>query len=179
MKQDFENIVRKLSPTLRRITHKLNGHFSFFDEDDLFQEALMHLWNLFQQGKVEANTDSYILQGCFYHLKNYLRKTLDKAKLMSLSKIIDEDDTTLDDFLAYEGGSAIQEIDYSLLVEAAEKNGLSKRELQILSLSLEGLTLREIGHRLGISHVMVLKVKDEVREKCKLLKNIFTDSYQN
>jgi len=179
MNKEFEEIIRKLSPTLRRITHKLNGHFTFFDDDDLFQEALEHLWLLFQDGKLKDNTDSYVLQGCFYHLKNYLRKTLDKSKLMSLNKIIDEDDTTLDDFLAYEGASAIQEIDYSLLVEAAKENGLSKRELQVLSLSLEGLTLREIGHRLDISHVMVMKVKDKIKKKCAALKNDLKEGYQN
>ena len=78
-------MMRKLSPTLRRITHKLNGHFTFFDEDDLFQEALEHLWLAFQDGTLGDKTDSYVLQGCYFHLKNYIRKTMDKAKLTSLN----------------------------------------------------------------------------------------------
>ena len=83
MDKKFEEMLRKLSPTLRRITHKLNGHFTFFDEDDLFQEALEHLWMAFQDGSLGDKTDSYVLQGCYFHLKNYIRKTADKAKLIS------------------------------------------------------------------------------------------------
>ena len=57
-KNSFEEMMGKLSPTLRRITHKLNGHFTFFDEDDLFQEALEHLWVAFENGTLGDKTDS-------------------------------------------------------------------------------------------------------------------------
>ncbi len=40
----FEHLIRRISPTLKRITHCLNGHHSFFDDKDLYQEALIHLW---------------------------------------------------------------------------------------------------------------------------------------
>lgn len=165
MKEDFESIIKKLSPTLRRITHKLNGHFTFFDEDDLFQEALEHLWVAFQQGRLEDKTDSYILQGCYFHLKNYLRKTMDKASLTSLNKLIDDDDSTLEDFLACEDNVSIYNLDSLSFIEAGKAKGLTDRELEILSLSIEEFTVREIGKRLGISHVMVLKLKDGIRGK--------------
>ena len=58
----FEELLEKITPTLKRITYRLNGHFSFFNDEDLFQEALMHLWVEFQQGKLNDKTDSYILQ---------------------------------------------------------------------------------------------------------------------
>ncbi len=165
MECHFEDIVKKLSPTLRRITHKLNGHFSFFDDDDLFQEALEHLWVTFQQGRLKDKTDSYILQGCYFHLKNYLRKTIDKASLTSLNELIDEEGGTLEDLLVYEDSALTENVDIRSLLESSRAKGLTERELSILSFCLEGFTVREIGKRLGVSHVMVVKLKNKIRNK--------------
>ena len=177
METHFEDILSRLSPTLRRITYRLNGHFSFFDDDDLFQEALEHLWLAFQDGRLEDKTDSYILQGCYFHLKNYLRKTMDKAALTSLNELIDEEDGTLEDVLTCRNEGLSNDMDRSLLVEAAKKNGLTARESEVLSLALDGLTVREIGSRLGISHVMVIKIKRKIQNKCQTMKN--RSGYQN
>ena len=75
----FDVLMKRISPTLQRITQKLNGHFTFMDHEDLFQEALLHLWTDFQNGSLSDKTDSYVLQGCYYHLKNYIRKVQDSA----------------------------------------------------------------------------------------------------
>jgi len=165
MNTSFENIVSRISPVLRRITHRLNGHFAFFDDDDLFQEALIYLWLAFQNGILSDKTDSYILQGCYFHLKNYLRVTLDKAKLISLYQIIDEDDTALAEILPADNMSISNDIDDKLLAEEAELKGLTEQERRVLSFSMEGLTTREIGQRLGVSHVTVVKIKGKIR--CK------------
>ncbi|MCX5704439.1 MAG: hypothetical protein NT066_08150 [Candidatus Omnitrophica bacterium] len=82
----FEILLKRISPTLKRIAYRLNGHFSFFNDEDLYQEALIHLWLDFKEGKLSDKTDSYILQGCYFYLKNYIRKNYDKANLISLEK---------------------------------------------------------------------------------------------
>jgi RNA polymerase sigma factor (sigma-70 family) len=46
---------------------------------------------------------------------------------------------------------------------------LDEREKEIVRLSAEGLTVREIGSRLGISHVMVVKMRKKIRIKCRAL----------
>lgn len=162
----FEDIVKKLSPTLRRITYKLNGHFSFFDDDDLYQEALAHLWILFRKDGLSDKTDSFILQGCFYHLKNYIRKAMDRAKLVSLNGNIDEEGTTLEEIFAVEDSRPQDNLEARLLEDEVLSNGLTERERKIVLLSLEGFTVREIGQRLGISHVRVIKLKDRIKKKC-------------
>lgn len=172
-------MMRKLSPTLRRITHKLNGHFTFFDEDDLFQEALEHLWLAFEDGTLDDKTDSYVLQGCYFHLKNYIRKTMDKAKLTSLNLVINDDGSTVEDMLVSDDNCTEEAVDNTILEEAVKGVGLSKREADILALSLEGMTVREIGHKLGVSHVMVIKIRKQIRRKCESLKINNRDSYQN
>src|SRR3989338_3784826 len=170
MDTTFEGLVKKLSPTLKRITYKLNGHFSFFNDEDLFQEALLHLWLDFQAGKLDDKTDSYILQGCYFHLKNYLRKTQSKARLISLDSFADEDNAALEEILSLDNkGSCFDYLDNKMLVEDIQNNGLTEREREVLSLCLEGMTVREIGERLGISHVRVVKLKNRIRAKCKKL----------
>ena len=171
--------MERLSPTLRRITYKLNGHFTFFDDDDLFQEALEHLWVAFKEGRLEDKTDSYVLQGCYFHLKNYIRKTMDKTATSSLNAIMDEDSTELENFLVFDDPRFDEAIEKSFLEESPDIKSLSPREKEVMRLSLEGMTVREIGKNIGISHVMVVKIKKSIRNKCKELKCGEGRSYQN
>jgi len=100
----FQELVERISPKLRKITIKLNGHLStalagsptYLDDEDLFQEALLHLWVCLQKGKLESKTDSYILQGCYFHLKNYLRKVKKKIDLISLDSSLGQGDNVLE-----------------------------------------------------------------------------------
>ncbi len=177
--ENFENMLSALSPTLRRITHKLNGHFTFFDEDDLYQEALEHLWVAFESGNLNDKTDSYVLQGCYFHLRNYIRKTMDKVTLTSIDSPIDEGGSTLGDTLACRDNNIEEAVDSSFLSEAVKRAGLSKREEKLLSLSLTGMTIREIGGKMGVSHVMVVKIKNRIKNKCESLRNIRAEGYQN
>ena len=179
MYERFEEMMKKLSPTLRRIAHRMNGHFTFFSDDDLYQEALVHLWVIFQKGVLDDKTDSYILQGCYFHLKNYLRTTLDKAKLVSLSESADNQDTALEEMLASKSEEGYDGLNTILLEESAILKNLNEREQKVLRLSMEGLTVREIGARLGVSHVMVVKVKARIKEKCNALKNLPNHGYHN
>lgn len=169
----FEVMVNRVGPVLHRIAHRLNGHFTFIDEDDLYQEALMHLWRSLEKGVLDDKTDSYILQGCYFHLKNYLRVALDKARLVSLYKLLDEEDEhTLEDILSVTDTKSFDNMDEALLKEKFESSGLNSREKEILSLLMDGLTMREVGERLGISHVMVIKIKNKIKEKCSGLRPI-------
>ncbi|MDD5136063.1 MAG: sigma-70 family RNA polymerase sigma factor [Candidatus Omnitrophica bacterium] len=179
MEKKFERMFKDLSPTLRRITRKLNGHFTFFDEDDLFQEALEHLWIAYRNGALGGKTDSYVLQGCYFHLKNYIRKTMDRATLASASLSVDEDGPAIEDTLVSRYSGTEEAIDNTLLAESIERIGLSKREERVLSLLLRGMTVREIGDDMGVSHVMVVKIKNRIKTKCRALRNMRHEGYQN
>ncbi len=161
----FECLVSKLSPTLKRITRKLNGHFSFMNDEDLFQEALIHLWSRFRTGELGDKTDSYMLQGCYFHLKNYIRKVQDSVTLLSLSAVMDEGGAQLEEILPADDAGSYDQVEGALVLEALEASGLSRRERDVLFLSLEGMTTREIGKKLGISHVSVVKARSRIKEK--------------
>lgn len=169
----FEDLVKRISPTLKRITYKLNGRFTFFNDDDLYQEALLRLWLDFKEGKLTDKTDSYILQGCYFHLKNYIRKVKDKADLVSLDALINEEGTDLEDILCLENPlTCLADLENKILIGEIQNNGLTKREKEVLSFCLEGLTVREIGQRLGVSHVRIVRVKNNLRKKLEFVKNI-------
>ena len=179
MKEKFEDILRKFSPTLRGITHKLNGHFTFFDEDDLFQEAMEHLWIYYNQNKLCDKTESYVLQGCYFHLKNYIRKTIDKAKLVSLQKLNEDGDSSIENFLGYEDHRIKDNAENISLSESEAVKRMSSRERVVLKLSMNGMTVREIGKKLGISHVMVVKIRKNMRKRLGRVFNKVETGYQN
>jgi len=166
---DFEVLVKKLSPTLKRITYKLNGHFTFFNDEDLFQEALIHLLQDFRAGRLQDKTDSYILQGCYFHLKNYIRKSKARVNLLNLELVSKEEAGCLKDSLLLQDEASkyyLDNLNNRMLAETIQNNGLTTREKEILAFSSDGLTTREIGSRLGVSHVRVVKLMHRIREKC-------------
>jgi len=161
----FEEILNRISPTLKKITKKLNGKYSYIDDNDLFQEALLFLWNSFKDGKLANKTDSYILQGCYFYLKNYLRN---KDKKINFINIEDIDLRKTNTFINLStNDSTIKDI-YDIL-----KNSLSAKEREILKLYLNGMTMREIGNKFNVSHVMIVKMMKKIRNKCKKFKEEF------
>jgi RNA polymerase sigma factor (sigma-70 family) len=129
------------------------------------------MWSLYGAGELDGKTDSYILQGCYFHLKNYLRTHLDKARPVSIDAPIDESGMTLKDTLASETASGYNAVAPGLMAEGTVLRKLDEREQEVLRLLMEGLTVREIGDRLGISHVMVVKLWRRMRDKCRALRS--------
>jgi len=165
----FKEVSRKLSPTIKRIAYKLNGRYRTFSHDDLYQEALMHLWVDFTAGKLSGKTDSYILQGCYFHLKNQIRKINEKPDL-SLDAVIHPDNEGLWSQGAIVDGrqeDIRESLNRRLLAQKIQNNGFNPKEKVILASLSEGLTTREIGRRLGISHVMVVRLIAGIRKKCR------------
>lgn len=167
----FEALIAKLSPTLKRITCKLNGHFTFMDDQDLLQEALIHLWCDFQRGLLDDKTDSYILQGCYFHLKNYIRKSQDSVIMLSLNSIMEDDGPYLEELLIADNLASYDGVETLLQIEAMG-SGISQRERDVLFFCLEGMTMREIGKKMGISHVSVVKIRNKIRERYQKLNGI-------
>ncbi len=167
----FEQTIKRISPKLKAIAYRLNGRSFAFNEQDLYQEAIVHLWSDFQAGRLEDKTDSYLLQGCYFHLQNYIRSKTRKVRLLSLQRRNNaEEKTDLNEFLIADNFDKSIYLDYlndKFLVEVIRNNGLSPKEKEVINFYAYGLTTRQIGARLGVSHVMVVKMTKIIREKCR------------
>lgn len=158
----FKAVFERISPKLRGVAHRHNGHGRFIDENDLYQEMCMHLWGRYKNGVPDGFNDSYIIKGCEFHILNYLRKEKESAPTISLEEPINDDGDTLKDIVPDRGEALGRVIDKEITIEEIKNNGFSKREKEVFSLLLKGYTVREIGKLLGISHVMVIKLKKKI-----------------
>jgi len=171
----FEQLVQTIAPKLKGITHRLNGRFTFFNEDDLYQEAVVHLWADFKEGKLSDKTSSYVLQGCYFYLKNYIRKTQDGVSLVRLSSLSeDQEEVDLENLISLKKPQTdFNDLYSKIFLEDIQRENWTDREKDVLSLSLRGLTTREIGRQLGISHVAVVKIKSKIKDKCQKFRRFF------
>lgn len=177
MDTSFETLIRRIDPKLHGIAHKLNGRFTYFSDEDLYQEALGHLWIDHRVGKLADKTDSYVLQGCYFYLKNYIRTALDKAALVSIDALTDEDGPELIETIPDTGQGTEENADEALLAESLSRISLTDREKGVLEMLLRGMTTREIGACLGVSHVMIVKIRKGIERKCARLRKSADHGY--
>ena len=72
--------------------------------------------------------------------------------------------------MSSEDASSPADFTHSKLLMENVCDRLTKREEDIFVLSLDDWTTREIGKKLGISHVMVVKIKKRIKRKCRDLR---------
>jgi len=166
----FEELHRKLSPIIKRIAYRLNGHYRSFNHDDLYQEAIIHLWDNFLKGELNDKTDSYILQGCYFYLKNYIRKINERPNVISVNTALNTNDpATVEDILGeyWACDDCRGQLHNKFLAQSIRDNGFNFREKRLFAYFSQGLTTRDIGKRLGISHVSVVKMLKRIRSKAQ------------
>jgi len=165
--QTFNRLVNKLTPTLRKISQK-NRYLGFIDKDDLYQEAVINLWDRFKEGQLENKTSSYIVRGCYFHIQNYIRTHKVRNNVLSLEEPIlceEEGRACLKDVIRDEGQDLLTQLNNRFIVNDIMNNGLTKREKDVFKLLYTGINLRQIAEKLGISHVRVVKLKQNIRDK--------------
>lgn len=166
----FEELLKRISPSLKGVVYKINSRNPVFSTDDLYQEAVLFLWQGSCLGSFEDKTDSYILQGCYFYLKNYLRKNRSHKTLVSLEALKSGDsEYPLESLLLADDSAAVfrESLNNRMLSDTIRNNGLTTKEKGLLKFFAQGLTTRQIGSRIGISHVAVVKSMRKIRAKCK------------
>lgn len=167
---EFRKMIDELKPTLKRIYSRRTRFLGFIDADDLYQEALINLWELYKSGQLEDKTLSYILKSCYFHTQNYIRTHKLSTNVVSLEEPIagfDNDYLSLEDIIVDKRENFLEQLNSRMIVDEIMNNGLTKREKDVFRFLYEGLTLRDAAKRLGISHVRVLKIKQKIRLKYK------------
>ncbi|MDP8254090.1 MAG: LuxR C-terminal-related transcriptional regulator [Candidatus Kaelpia aquatica] len=163
---DFRILLEKITPRLKYIA-RMNTLYGFYSQDDLFQEMCIYLWQQYRYGLPIGINESYVVKGCEFHLKNFLRKGRPKIVLSSLDESICSGGITLVDILEDDKADSKSRIEARLTIDDIKDLGLTDKENSVLSLLLKGHTMREIAVKLDVSHVMVLKYKNNIRKKWK------------
>lgn len=165
----FEDYLKEASGKIKAMIHKIHIASSFLGEEDLYQEAVTHLWQRFNQGELGDKNTSYIVKGCYFHLKNYQRTALEKFNLLEEPEENEEGEErpgALDLFADSENPR--ERINANLFIWDLKNNGLTKREKEVIDLMLQGLTVREIASCIGVSHVRVVALTKQIREKYQI-----------
>lgn len=163
---EFGELVKKFSPQIKHLAARSITSTSVIDKEDLYQEMLMHLWQRWKKGELDDKRDAYIVQSCYFHLRNYLRCHKEKARIVSLNEPIGEEGT-LEDLIPAPIPLFEERIDDAIFIQQMKEKELTRREKEVAELLSEDYTLREIGKKLGISHVRVLKIKENIGKKFK------------
>ncbi|MEK7578274.1 MAG: sigma-70 family RNA polymerase sigma factor, partial [Patescibacteria group bacterium] len=142
----------------------------FIDKDDLYQEALINLWERLREGRLNNKTSSYIVRGCYFHIQNYIRTHKVKNNTLSLEEPMETESGErfcLKDAIGDQSQDLARQLNSRFIVDDIMNNGLTKREKDVFRLLYAGLNIRQIAIKLGISHVRVVKIKQNISYKYK------------
>jgi RNA polymerase sigma factor (sigma-70 family) len=166
---NFEEFIVPVIPRLRQLAFKYRSVCSLCDENDLFEEMELFLLGQWQSGGLADKTESYVVQACYFHLRNFLRTAQEQQEPVHLdipSAGEDNDKRPCLEEVLSDGEIMLERrIEGNILYETIMNNGFNPREKDIIRLLYEGFTVREIGKQLHLSHVMVLKIKRQIAEK--------------
>jgi RNA polymerase sigma factor (sigma-70 family) len=146
---------------LRRLVRTITANPVLWD--DLFQEALIHLWTI--EARRPGFTRSWYLQSCKFHLQHYLAAGRSIDSMKRREHQIHSDDSQEESQDLYEPVDTAESVFSGVC--AREIVAMLSRQLQphenaVLLCLADGLGPREIGRRLNISHTMVIK------HRCKI-----------
>ncbi|MFA5363482.1 MAG: sigma-70 family RNA polymerase sigma factor [Candidatus Omnitrophota bacterium] len=166
----FDELFTRVSPKIKRIARRYNRWGTACNYEDLYQEMSVYLWGKFKTGVPEGINESYIVKGCRFHILNYLRKTRENVVIFPLEERLSDEKDSLRELLPDYREPLDERIDEDLIVEHILNNGFSPQEKQVFAFMMKGYTVREIGGKMGISHVMVIKISKKMRDKCRGLR---------
>lgn len=145
-----------------RIIARVNGHPAW--HDDLMQEALVHLWRLEQERPHQS--PSWYLQSCRFHLCHYMQlgRSVDSWKRrerMISTSWHNEDGESERSVPDDSAPSQVSAFHAHELLDLLDRR-LTQSQKRVLNFLSEGLSSREIGARLGVSHNAVIKHRHRI-----------------
>ena len=142
---------------VRRIVFKFTGDPTL--QDDLTQEALVHLW--LREQECPGQTQSWYLQSCRFFLQNFMRqgRSVDSAKhfrfaCMSAELEVSIEKSDSDGSLAH---ASVHALVSTREILALLSKWLTPTERLILFCLADGLGARDIASRLKMSHTSVIR----------------------
>ncbi len=171
MKEDkFNKIVQENSERIRRICRYYNSNVQ--DQDDMFQEILINIWKSLENFRGDASISTWIYRIAVNTALTFTGKAYKNMKLT-----ININDVNQLNILDFDNDIESKEkLESQFEALQNELNILSVIDKSLISLTLEGLSMKEIAQVIGITESNV-KVKIH-RIKQQLKDNLRASNYE-
>ncbi len=165
MKEEtFNKIISENSERIKRICKYYNANID--DQQDMYQEILTNIWKSLDKFRGNSMLNTWIYRIAVNISISYASKSAKRSKLYistdtnNLNELID--DSNPNDKLKKE--QQIQDLQNAI-------NTLSVIDKALISLTLEGLTMKEIANVIGITEsnvkVKIHRIKNYLKENLK------------
>nr|WP_319398700.1 RNA polymerase sigma factor [uncultured Carboxylicivirga sp.] len=160
--QQFNALIADHGDKIMRICSYYNSDAD--EQKDMYQEILINIWNSLDSFRGDAAIGTWIYRIAVNTSLSFTGKSFRKMKLIintdtsNLHNLLDEDETEIKITL-----------EEKLNRLRAELNQLSVIDKSLISLLLEGLSMREIADIIGITEpnvkVKIHRIKDQLKNK--------------
>lgn len=166
--QTAEELIKANSKFVYFILHKYFGDLAY--DEDIQQIGFLGLWKAILQHEPEKGELTTLASRIIYNevaMELRKRSRRNRVPMVSLDTPIQENFNFYADTI--EDLKALESIEGILLVDAINQSLklLTKREKDVIELSLRGMTQTEIAKCLGISQSYVSRLKQQIRKKVK------------
>lgn len=159
--QKFNQIVTENSELIKRICRYYNNNMQ--DQQDMYQEILINIWRSLDKFRGESKLSTFIYRIAVNVSITYATKSFKQSKLY-----VSADTDNLEELIDYPTeDKAGEEIQIQQLHTAL--NTLSVIDKALISLVLEGLSMKEIASVIGITEpnvkVKIHRIKNYLKEE--------------
>jgi len=162
--EKFNAIVSESSERIRRICRYYNSNPE--DQKDMYQEVLVNIWKSIDSFRGDSALSTWVYRVAVNTSLTYTGKAYRHMKLM-----VNGDTVNLNSVLDDENLKVKLEQEEQLDKLQTELNLLTVIEKALISLMLEGLSMKEIAEIIGITEpnvkVKIHRVKAQLKEKLK------------
>lgn len=130
-------------------------------QEDLVQEAMIHAWRV--ETEKPDRTRSWYLQSCRFHLQHWLAlgRSVDSLKRVTIEACVLIDEEELHEY--HTNGECFESVSFQDLVLTLSKR-LRPVENGVLQGLANGMRLREVARKLGLSYPTALKYRRRIAE---------------
>ncbi len=164
IEERFKKIISENSDRIMRICKYYNPNSE--DQKDMYQEVLVNIWKSLDSFRGDSAINTWVYRVAINTSLNYTGKVFKEMKLIVaadnkyLNSIIDQE----------EFNEKLQQEEYYNRLQA-ELNLLSVIDKSLISLVVEGLSMKDIANVIGITEpnvkVKLHRIKNELRTKLK------------
>lgn len=162
--EKFNAIVSENSERIRNICRYYNSNAE--DQKDMYQEVLVNIWKSLDSFRGDSALSTWVYRVAVNTSLTFTGKAFRHMKL-----IVNSDTTNLNSILDDENLNEKFAQEQLLERMQSELNQLSVIDKALISLMLEGLSMKEIAEVIGITEpnvkVKIHRVKSHLKEKLK------------